>query len=95
LAGFINGEGCFFIDIYKSKTSKIGNSIRLKFLIGQHLRDNLLMESLVDYLGCGRVVHPLSYNHVEYVVSSFTDINEKIIPFVQKYPIFGNKLLDF
>jgi hypothetical protein len=89
LAGFINGEGCFFIDIYKSKTNKIGSSVRLKFLIGQHLRDNLLMESLVYYLGCGRVVHPSSYNHVEYVVSNFTDINEKIIPFVQKYPIFG------
>lgn len=53
------------------------------------------MESLVHYLGCGRVVHPLSYNHVEYVVSNLTDINEKIIPFVQKYPIFGNKILDF
>lgn len=53
------------------------------------------MESLVDYLGCGRVVHPLSYNHVEYVVSNLTDINEKIIPFVQKYPILGNKILDF
>lgn len=95
LAGFINGEGCFFIDIYKSKTTKIGSSVRLKFLIGQHLRDKFLMESLVHYLGCGRVVRPLSYNHVEYVVSNFTDINEKIIPFVYKYPIFGNKVLEF
>ena len=49
----------------------------------------------MDYLGCGRVVRPLSYNHVEYVVSKFTDINEKIIPFIQKYPILGNKNLDF
>jgi hypothetical protein len=95
LAGFINGEGCFFIDIYKSKTNKIGNSVRLKFLLGQHIRDTYLIESLVDYLDCGRVVRPLSYNHVEYVVSKFTDINEKIIPFVQKYSILGNKQLDF
>lgn len=95
LAGFINGEGCFFIDIYKSKTNKIGSSVRLKFLLGQHIRDNLLIGSFVDYLGCGRVVHPLSYNHVEYVVSNLTDINEKIIPFVQKYPILGSKSLDF
>lgn len=95
MAGFINGEGCFFVDIFKSKTSKIGSAVRLKFSIGQHLRDNLLMESLVDYLGCGRVVYPSSYNHVEYVVSNFRDINEKIISFVQKYRIYGNKVLDF
>jgi len=96
LAGFIYGEGCFFfIDIYKSKTNKIGSVVRLKFLLGQHIRDSFLIESLVDYLGCGRVVRPLSYNHVEYVVSKFSDINEKIIPFIQKYPILGNKNLDF
>jgi len=85
----------FFIDIYKSKTNKIGSVVRLKFLLGQHIRDSFLIESLVDYLGCGRVVRPLSYNHVEYVVSKFSDINEKIIPFIQKYPILGNKNLDF
>ncbi len=95
LAGFINGEGCFFIDIYKSKTNKIGSGVTLKFLLSQHLRDSFLIESLVDYLGCGRVVRPLSYNHVTYVVSKFTDINDKIIPFIQKYPIIGNKNLDF
>lgn len=95
LAGFINGEGCFVIDIYKSATSKMGCSARLKFQLGQHKRDSLLIDSLVDFLGCGRVVKPLSYNHVEYIVSSFTDISEKIIPFVQKYPIIGSKSIDF
>lgn len=95
LAGFINGEGCFFIDIFKSPTTKMGISARLKFQLGQHKRDDLLIESLVDFLGCGRVVRPLSYNHVEYIVSSFSEISEKIIPFVQKYPIIGIKSRDF
>ena len=95
VAGFINGEGCFFIDIYKSTTTKIGSSAKLKFQLGQHKRDDFLIESLVDFLGCGRVIRPLSYNHVEYVVSSFSDIRDKIIPFIQKHPIIGSKNKDF
>ena len=96
LAGFISGEGCFFIDIYNSKTNKLGSSVRLKFIISQHIRDINLMESLVNYLGCGRyVLAPLGYNHGEYIVSKLSDINEKIIPFLQKYPILGNKFWDF
>lgn len=96
MAGFITGEGCFFIDIYKSKTNKIGSAVRLKFLIGQHVRDIDIMKSLPDYLGCGRyTLAPAGYNHGEYIVSKLSDINEKIIPFLVTYPVIGNKALDF
>ena len=96
LAGFINGEGSFFIDVYKSKTNKIGSAVRLKFLISQHKRDINIMKSLPDYLGCGQYVLASSdYKHGEYIISKLSDINEKIIPFLTKYPIIGNKSLDF
>ena len=85
----------FFLDIYKSKTN-IKSAVRLKFLISQHKRDINLMKSLPDYLGCGQyVLAPLGYNQGEYIVSKFSDIYEKIIPFIKKYPIIGNKVLDF
>jgi len=96
LAGFISGEGCFFIDIYKSQTNKIGSAVRLKFLISQHKRDIDIMKSLPDYLGCGQYVLATSRdNHGEYIVSKLSDINEIIITFLTKYPIIGNKALDF
>ena len=96
LAGFITGEGCFFIDIYESKTNKIGSAVRLKFLISQHKRDINIMKSFPDYLGSGQyVLAPSGYNHGEYIVTKLSDINEKIIPFLTKYPILGNKVLDF
>jgi len=54
------------------------------------------MKSLPDYLGCGQyVLAPSGYNHGEYIVSKLSDINEIIIPFLTKYPIIGNKVLDF
>ena len=43
LVWFVEGEGCFFVDIYKSKTHKIGYQVKLKFQITQHSRDYLLM----------------------------------------------------
>jgi hypothetical protein len=51
------------------------------------------MENLEQYLGCG-TYYP-SENIGEFVVSRFLDIKEKIIPFFDKYPILGNKSLDY
>lgn len=57
------------------------------------------MRSLIDYLDCGRVYKKKSkiYNteFFEYRVENFKDIHNKIIPFFEKYPIQGKKLLDF
>lgn len=52
LAGFVSGEGCFLINIFKAKT-KTGFAVVLNFYITQHLRDTELMKSLVQYLDCG------------------------------------------
>ncbi len=46
LVGFIEAEGCFFIDIFKSKTHNVGHQVKLKFQITQHSRDYLLMKIL-------------------------------------------------
>ena len=39
LTGFTSGEGCFFVYIRNSSTTKLGKSISLKFHIAQHSRD--------------------------------------------------------
>jgi hypothetical protein len=39
LAGFTEGEACFLVDISKSKTTQTGFSIKLKFSLTQHSRD--------------------------------------------------------
>jgi hypothetical protein len=47
LAGFTNGEGCFLINIYKSKT-KLGEAVKLCFNLTQCSRDEQLMKSFIE-----------------------------------------------
>ena len=94
-AEYIYQERVFLISIFKSKILT-GYAVRLRFNLVQHSRDTQLMKSLVEYLGCGRyVAGPLGYDHGEFIVSNLSDITEIIIPFFEKYPIKGNKSLDF
>jgi hypothetical protein len=99
LAGFVSGDGGFFIKIQNSSSGdKIGAKLSLKFQITQHSKDEQLMKSLVSYLGCGRYEARSGDPGVQagdFVVTKFTDIAEKIIPFFNKYTIRGVKALDF
>ena len=45
LTGFT--DGCFIVDVYKSKTNKTGFSVKLKFSLTQHSRDNKLLKHIV------------------------------------------------
>jgi len=94
LAGFVSGEGCFYVNIYKSST-KLGESVKLGFSLGLHSRDTTLLKSFISYLGCGNYNKEFNRDVVKFVVTKFSDINIKIIPFFNKYPIFGLKSLDF
>ena len=53
------------------------------------------MKSLVDFFDCGRYSHRLNKDAGDFVVTNFSDISEKIIPFFDKYPLEGSKNLDF
>jgi hypothetical protein len=95
IAGLASGDGCFHISIRNSSTTKLGKAIVLKFHIVQHSRDTELMEMLISRLGCGKIELKLKQSAVYFVVVSFKDIFEKIIPLFDKYPIKGVKALDF
>jgi heme/copper-type cytochrome/quinol oxidase subunit 3 len=93
VAGFVDGEGCFYV-----KTSKIhlGYKVSPYFYIAQHIRDIGLLENLVIYLNCGLVeTVKTRLTQSTYVVYKSYDITHKIIPFFEKYSLRGNKLLDF
>ena len=99
IAGFVSGEGSFQVDIRKNKTVTIGYQVLLRFSIGQHSRDEELLKSLIIYFDCGKVQKKINkkYNreHFEFRVEKFGDLYNKIIPFFIKYPIEGQKILDF
>jgi hypothetical protein len=84
LAGFVEGEGCFEVKVTNPTTSNQRGQISLRFTITHHSRDSFLINSFMQYLGCGRsnVVLKIS----RFVVLKFPDIQQKIIPFFAKYP---------
>ena len=94
LAGFVDGEGSFYVRISKSR-----NSIQtlLRFKITQHSRDTDLMHRLVKFMGCGRVeiTENSLRSYAEFVVTTNKDINNIVIPFFTKYSLQSSKKLDF
>jgi hypothetical protein len=42
----------------------------------------------------GIIVHTPTRNYGDFKVTHFGDMTEKILPFFEKYPLQGNKLLD-
>ena len=95
LAGFVSGEGCFSIHVAKSASNKAGIRAWSRFQVTQHNRDEELMKILEIYLNCGRYYPKSNSEAGDFVVSKLLDITDKIIPFFEKYPILGEKDLDF
>jgi hypothetical protein len=87
LSGFVTGDGCFLINIFKSSAMKSGFQVKLAFYISQHSRDEQLMRSLEEYLDCGNYQPHSSLDVGNFVVTGFTDIAEKIIPLFKKYKL--------
>ena len=93
LAGFAEGESCFTISLNKNRATKTGYIVSLKFEISQDLRDEKLLQNIVNYIGCGKVYRLTtgSFNRGNILVSKISDILNKIIPFFQDFPLLGVK----
>lgn len=95
IAGFVTGEGCFFVKTSKSKTHKLGISVTLNFIVVQNTRDTELINSLKSILNCGSITINEKSSIVRYTVTNLGAILEHIIPIFDKYPILGEKYKDF
>lgn len=93
-AGFVDAEGSFIVSIHKSKTTT-GNAVKLIFSISQNQRDSELLSSFVKFLNCGRTSENPKNSAVELIISKFSDIENKILPLFNKYPLLGTKRRDY
>ena len=99
IVGFVDGEGCFSVSINKHANNRL--EVRLIFEIELREDDLEILERIKEILGCGNIYH-LTYEryvkwkpHYKYKVSNFKDINGKIIPFFQKFPLQAKKKRSF
>ena len=96
MAGFVDGEGCFYVNTKKAKGYVTGFQVIMTFSLSQHVRDELLFTKFINYFGCGKIEKVSTRpNDVRFVVYKFSDILNKIIPFFFNYPLQGIKFQDF
>ena len=92
VVGLTDGEGCFYVNVWKSPAYRAGAGVQIHFHIKLSEQDRELLETVRDTLGCGAVYFQKEarVNHTQcyrYTVSSQRDILGIIIPFFQQHPL--------
>jgi len=59
----------------------------------QHIKDEKLMKSLVKFLNCGKV--SIYKYTVDFKITKFADLINKVLPLFQKIPLQGTKAKDW
>ncbi len=95
MAGFVSGDGSFYLTIRKSHELKVGYRAEVGFQITQHSRDQVFMESFISYFNCGKIKKDTRHSVLYFTVSNFTHLIERIIPFFQEHKVLGVKFLDY
>jgi hypothetical protein len=95
VAGFTAGEGCFSIAVQKSQTVKTGFQVQLRYLLTQHIIDEELMKSLINFWGCGMVFKRSKEDKVDFQIRKFGDLTDKVIPLFQRISLQCVKSKDF
>jgi hypothetical protein len=92
VVGLTDGEGCFYVNIWKSPSYRMGAGVQMHFHLKMQEKDKALLEKVRNTLQCGEVYFQKEQraNHCQcyrYTVSSQKDILEKVIPFFKKNPL--------
>jgi len=100
VVGFVDGEGCFSVPIFRNRTCRLGWQVQPEFTVVQGARSVQVLYLLERFFGCGSVdVNGRHDNHREDVwrfhVRRLADLSERIIPFFEANPLTTAKAGDF
>ena len=99
LAGFADGEGCFYVGIVPAKTARFGWQIITEFRVSQNPQGKQILESFRERLGCGIIKpnHRLSLiaRTSVFVVRDQQALLGKVVPFFEQNPIRSGKRIQF
>ena len=94
IVGFVDGEGSFLINIFKSPRAKMGWQVFPEFNVSQTKKDISLLRQVKKFFGCGHIyIHRTRIKKekkwdilYKYCVRARKDLKGKIIPFFEKHP---------
>jgi LAGLIDADG endonuclease len=100
VVGFVDGEGCFSVPIFRNPTCRIGWQVQPTFAVVQGARSVRVLRELERFFGCGRVV--LNRRHDDhredlyrFEVRALGDLRTRILPFFEAYPLRTAKRDEF
>jgi hypothetical protein len=91
IAGFVDGEGSFYISVRRRKDYRSGWKFSLHFNISNG--DKAVLGICKEYLGCGEVRQTTNRNrpHFLFEVADRAILRKNIIPFFTKFGFLSNK----
>lgn len=98
IVGFVDGEGCFNLDVHKKSDMQWGLQMQPEFTVVQNEVDVQILYALKDFFQCGSVgVNRRDKNGIRYHyrVKSVKDLNEKILPFFDKHSLKTKKKIEY
>ena len=95
ITGFTDGEGTFSVSFNKRKKLKTNVEVRPSFSISQNQRDLKILERIKDYFDTGGIRFSKRDYCYKYEVRSLKDLNDRVIPHFNKYPLQTAKAKDF
>jgi hypothetical protein len=95
VTGFSDAEASFIILLLKEPKNTSNWTVKTRFSIGLHKKDTEILELIKFYFGGVGYISAQNEKSVQYRVGSLKDLNEKIIPHFDKYPLLTQKKADF
>ena len=80
----------FGLNYYKAQGMHLGYTCKPQFRITQYERDLIVLKRIIEYLGCGNLIH-ISKTKQEWgiYVSNRSHLVDIIMPFFQQHPIYN------
>lgn len=94
IVGFVDGEGCFHIEINSQPTMTLKYQVLCNFVVTQHVRDIQVLHALKHYFQCG-VVRYEKPTICCYRVRKLQDLSNKILPFFEQHSLKTKKNIEF
>ena len=98
-AGFVDGEGCFYVGFSKRKDLPLRWQIITEFHLSQNPGGKNILEAFQKRIGCGYIKpnHPKNPKDRSWVliVKSRQDLHTKLIPFFKEHPLHSSRNNDF
>ena len=99
LAGFADGEGCFYVGVHPTTNVTLGLQVIPEFHVSQNGERISVLQLFVEVLDCGAIKRNASANSRDktfvLVVKRHNDLYEKVLPFFERFSLRSEKQQEF